>query len=83
VVLKHQKHLLIQLISTHAIQNSHTWAPIGRLDKDTEGLILLSNDGVLAKVLTERNSTVEKEYLVTTREDVMPVLLRKWMMELC
>jgi pseudouridine synthase len=52
-------------------------APIGRLDKDTEGLILLSNDGVLAKVLTGENSTVEKEYLVTTREDVMPVLLKK------
>lgn len=51
--------------------------PIGRLDKDTEGLILLSNDGVLAKTVTGENSTIEKEYRVTIREDVMPVLLKK------
>ena len=51
--------------------------PIGRLDKDTEGLILLSNDGVLAKTITGENSTIEKEYRVTIREDVMPVLLKK------
>jgi 23S rRNA pseudouridine2604 synthase len=51
--------------------------PVGRLDKDTEGLILLSNDGVLAKIITGENSTIEKEYRVTVREDVMPVLLKK------
>ncbi len=51
--------------------------PIGRLDKDTEGLILLSNDGVLAKMFTGENSSIEKEYQVTVREDVFPVLLKK------
>jgi 23S rRNA pseudouridine2604 synthase len=52
-------------------------APIGRLDKDSEGLILLSNDGVLAKIITDEQSTIDKEYQVTVREDVMPVLLSK------
>lgn len=52
-------------------------SPVGRLDKDSEGLILLSNDGVLAKKMTAENSTIEKEYRVTVREDVMPVLLAK------
>lgn len=52
-------------------------SPIGRLDKDSEGLILLSNDGVLARAVTGEKSTIEKEYLVTVREDVMPVLLTK------
>lgn len=52
-------------------------SPVGRLDKDSQGLILLSNDGVLTKMITGENSTVEKEYLVTVREDVMPVLLTK------
>jgi len=45
-------------------------APIGRLDKDSEGLILLSNDGVLARAITGEKSHVEKEYVVTTREPV-------------
>lgn len=50
-------------------QFSHL-APIGRLDKDSEGLILLSNDGVLARAITGAKSDVEKEYVVTTREPV-------------
>lgn len=52
-------------------------APVGRLDKDSEGLIILSNDGVLTKMITGENSTVEKEYKVTVREDVMPIVLSK------
>jgi 23S rRNA pseudouridine2604 synthase len=51
--------------------------PVGRLDKDSEGLILLSNDGVLAKIITGEKSVIEKEYRVTVREDVLPVLLRR------
>ncbi len=51
--------------------------PVGRLDKDSEGLILLSNDGVLAKIITGEQSKIEKEYRVTVREDVLPVLLRR------
>jgi 23S rRNA pseudouridine2605 synthase len=46
-------------------------SPIGRLDKESEGLILLSNDGTLARALTQKDSHVEKEYLVTVREEVM------------
>jgi 23S rRNA pseudouridine2605 synthase len=38
--------------------------PVGRLDYDTEGLLLLTNDGELAHRLTHPSSGVEKEYLV-------------------
>jgi 23S rRNA pseudouridine2604 synthase len=39
-------------------------APVGRLDQDSRGLLLLSEDGVLAKAVIGPDSTVDKEYLV-------------------
>lgn len=38
--------------------------PVGRLDKDTEGLLLFTNDGDLAHKLTGPSFKVKKEYLV-------------------
>ncbi len=38
--------------------------PIGRLDMDSRGLLLLSEDGVLAKALIGPDSEMDKEYLV-------------------
>ncbi len=40
--------------------------PIGRLDKDTEGLILLTNDGALVNLLLKGKHGREKEYEVKT-----------------
>lgn len=37
--------------------------PVGRLDRDTEGLLLLTNDGEWANLLTHPRYGVEKEYL--------------------
>lgn len=52
-------------------------SPIGRLDKESEGLIILSNDGTLAKAITEPGNPTEKEYLVTVRENIFSGLLQK------
>lgn len=38
--------------------------PIGRLDYDTEGLLLLTNDGEIANILTKPNSEVKKTYVL-------------------
>lgn len=42
-------------------------APLGRLDMDSRGLLILSDDGVLAKAIIGPASTIDKEYLVTVR----------------
>jgi 23S rRNA pseudouridine2604 synthase len=39
-------------------------APLGRLDQDSRGLLLLSEDGVLAKVVIGAHSALDKEYRV-------------------
>ncbi len=41
--------------------------PVGRLDQDTEGLLILTNDGELAHRLTHPSYGVEKEYLAHVR----------------
>lgn len=43
---------------------------VGRLDKESEGLILLSNDGVITSAITGSEHKIDKEYEVFVREDV-------------
>ncbi|MEM9937265.1 MAG: pseudouridine synthase [Pseudomonadota bacterium] len=45
-------------------------APLGRLDQDSRGLLLLSEDGVLAKAIIGPQHTLEKEYLVTVKGEI-------------
>lgn len=45
------------------IETSGRVFPVGRLDYDTTGLILLTNDGELTNILTHPNSGVPKTYL--------------------
>ncbi|KCZ82981.1 ribosomal large subunit pseudouridine synthase F [Hyphomonas adhaerens MHS-3] len=57
----------------HAIPGRYNkLAPLGRLDKDSRGLLVLSEDGVLAKALIGPESTVDKEYLVKVKGEVTP-----------
>lgn len=41
--------------------------PVGRLDRDTEGLVLLTNDGALAQVMLHPSHETEREYRVSVR----------------
>ena len=60
-----ERSTVVDLVPTHP-----RVFPVGRLDADTEGLILLTNDGDLTHYLTHPSFGVEKEYLVQV--DVKP-----------
>lgn len=51
--------------------------PIGRLDKDSEGLILMTNDGDLVNKMMKASNFHEKEYLVTVDKPVSEGFLRQ------
>ena len=47
-----------------AVAADESLAPLGRLDRDSRGLLVLSQDGVLAKALIGPASRLDKEYVV-------------------
>jgi 23S rRNA pseudouridine2604 synthase len=50
--------------------------PIGRLDKDSEGLILLTNDGDIVNEILRSENNHEKEYLVTVDRPITDLALK-------
>ncbi|MBS4218621.1 pseudouridine synthase [Bacillus sp. FJAT-49711] len=46
--------------------------PIGRLDKDSEGLILLTSDGSIVNEILREENHYEKDYIVTVNKDITP-----------
>jgi 23S rRNA pseudouridine2604 synthase len=47
-------------------------APVGRLDMDSRGLLILSEDGVLAKAVIGPDSELDKEYRVEVEGEITP-----------
>jgi len=54
-----------------------TLHPVGRLDKNTEGLLILTNDGDLTYHLTHPRFSVDKEYHVMIKGDVQESELKR------
>jgi len=50
---------------------------IGRLDKDSEGLILLTNDGDIVNEILRSENRHEKEYIVSVDKPITPDFLKK------
>ncbi|TCZ78864.1 23S rRNA pseudouridine(2604) synthase RluF [Paenibacillus albiflavus] len=50
--------------------------PIGRLDKDSEGLILMTNDGDIVNSILRAENNHDKEYIVTVDQPITPSFLK-------
>ncbi len=59
------------------IQSNERVFPVGRLDLDTEGALLLTNDGELTYRLTHPKFEIEKVYAVWVKGAVQPKSIRK------
>ena len=65
-------------IVTDLIESERRLYPVGRLDADTTGLILLTNDGELAELLTHPRHGVTKTYRARVSPlDIGPAALRR------
>jgi 23S rRNA pseudouridine2605 synthase len=68
---EHGRSTVMDIVDPHFPERIY---PVGRLDRDTTGLLLLTNDGELAQKLTHPSHHVQKQYRVgldqgLTRED--------------
>ncbi|MDB5987385.1 MAG: rRNA pseudouridine synthase [Nevskia sp.] len=57
------------------VNHSERIFPIGRLDKDSEGLILLTNNGDIVNQILRAENHHDKEYLVTVDQPITPAFL--------
>ncbi len=71
IMLNKPKKVITTVKDTHQrktvmdfINSSQRLSPIGRLDKDTTGLLLLTNDGDLQQYLTHPKNKIPREYEV-------------------
>lgn len=70
---EHETDIATRLAKDYGINHV---APVGRLDKDSEGLIILSNDGRITGPLLDPEADHEKEYEVTVDKPISPMFIR-------
>lgn len=69
---EHGRKTVIDLIDT-----STRIYPVGRLDYDTTGLLLLTNDGILANKLMHPSTNIEKTYIAKIEGLISPLSIKK------
>ncbi len=57
--------------------NTHRLFPAGRLDKDSRGMMIITNDGELANEIMHPSKQSEKEYIVTTYEPLDDLAMKR------
>ena len=61
---RHAEHTILELVPDDMLRRHGRVYPVGRLDRDSEGLLLLTNDGDWAQGLLHPRYEVEREYAV-------------------
>lgn len=69
---RHIKGNIVDFVN-HPLRIFH----IGRLDKDSDGLILLTNDGDIVNEILRAENKHEKEYIVTVNEKITDIFIEK------
>ena len=69
---RHVKGNIVDFVN-HPLRIFH----IGRLDKDSDGLILLTNDGDIVNEILRSENKHEKEYIVTVNEKITDTFIEK------
>lgn len=69
--LKEKKNII------HYINHPERLFPIGRLDKPSEGLIFLTNDGDIVNKILRAGNQHEKEYLVSVKQKITPRFIKR------
>ena len=69
---RHIKGNIVDFVN-HPLRIFH----VGRLDKDSDGLILLTNDGDIVNEILRSEGKHEKEYIVTVNNPITPEFIRK------
>lgn len=60
----------------HFVHHTSRLFPIGRLDKDSQGLIFLTNDGDMVNKVLRAGNNHEKEYLVTVNKPLTDTVIK-------
>jgi 16S rRNA pseudouridine516 synthase len=67
---KEESRLVYELLPFRFLERSPIMAPVGRLDRDTSGLLLVTDDGAINHRLTSPRSHLPKVYEVTLSSDL-------------
>ncbi len=73
---RHAETTVLDLIPTALVPDGTRLYPVGRLDLDSEGLILLTNDGEWAERVLHPRFGVEREYAVALAHPLTPEQVR-------
>ncbi len=65
---RHAETTVIDLVPTALVPDGGRLYPVGRLDQDSEGLLILTNDGGWSEKVLHPRFGVEREYAVAVRE---------------
>lgn len=65
-------------VMDYIVSKRHDLFPVGRLDKDTEGLLIITNDGDMAHSLLTPKKHVAKTYYVELEKDILEEYTREF-----